>query len=200
MRWLAEADLGAVYGTPAASSLRKVADHLTADYARFIAASRFCVLTTVGPEGTDGSPRGDDGPVVRALDDRHIALPDWHGNQRIDSLRNIVRDGRCSLLFLVRGSLNAVRINGRARLTDDAELRTTFAHQGKQPRSVIVVQIHEVYFQCARAIMRAGLWHDQDDSADLPTPGQILANLTGGEVGGDAYDIEWPVRASKTMW
>lgn len=200
MRWLAESDLGDVYGTPAATSLRKVADHLTPDYARFIAASRFCVLTTIGPEGTDGSPRGDDGPVARALDDHHIALPDWHGNDRIDSIRNIVRDGRCSLLFLVRGSRNAVRINGMARLTDDAELRATFAHQGKPPRSVIVVQINEVYFQCARAILRAALWSGQDDSDGLPTPGQILANLTAGEVGGEAYDIEWPVRASATMW
>ncbi|MBC9247854.1 pyridoxamine 5'-phosphate oxidase family protein [Paracoccus sp. 11-3] len=200
MKWLSENDLADLYGAPAASALRKVTDHLTPDYARFIAASRFCVLTTVGPEGTDGSPRGDDGPVVAALDSRHIALPDWHGNDRIDSLRNIVRDGRCSLLFLVRGSRNAVRINGDARLTDDNELRATFTYQGKLPRSVIVVQINEVYFQCARAIMRAGLWAGQDDSDGLPTPGQILANLTDGEVGGESYDAEWPVRAAKTLW
>lgn len=200
MKWLNEDDLGGLYGTPAASSLRKVTDHLTPEYARFVTASRFCVLTTVGPEGTDGSPRGDDGSVVMILDNRHVALPDWHGNERIDSIRNIVRDGRCSLLFLVRGSRNAVRINGDARLTDDPELRATIAHQGKLPRSVIVVQISEVYFQCARAIMRAGLWAGQDDSDGLPTPGQILANLTGGEVGGERYDAEWPVRAAQTLW
>lgn len=200
MKWLSETDLGDLYGIPGPASLEKVADRLTPDYADFIRASRFCVLTTVGPEGTDGSPRGDDGPVARALDDKHLALPDWRGNDRIDSIRNITRDGRVSLMFLVRGSGNAIRVNGLARVTDDAELRASFTHQGKQPRTVIVVQVAEIYFQCARAVIRAGLWAGVDDSAGLPTPGRILANMTGGRVGGDAYDTEWPVRAAKTMW
>lgn len=200
MNWLKEDDLARIYGIPGPASLRKVADRLTPEYARFIEASRFCVLGTVGSEGTDGSPRGDDGPVVRALDEKHLVLPDWRGNDRIDSLRNIVRDGRVSLLFLVRGSGNAIRVNGTARLTDDAELRESFAHNGKLPRTVIVVQIEEIYFQCARAVIRAGLWEDRDDSNGLPTPGQILASLTDGEVGGAGYDAEWPERAAGTMW
>lgn len=200
MNWLEEADLAGIYGTPGPASIRKVADRLTPDYARFIAASRFCVLATVGPEGTDASPRGDDGPVARALDERHLAIPDWRGNDRIDSIRNIVRDGRVSLMFLVRGSGNAIRINGTARLTDDAELRDGFAHQGKLPRTVIVVRVAEIYFQCARAVIRSGLWEDCDDRDGLPTPGQILANMTEGEVGGASYDAEWPQRAAKTMW
>lgn len=200
MNWLQQGDLDRIYGTPAAASLRKVADRLTPDYATFIRASRFCVLSTVGPEGTDGSPRGDDGPVVTALDDRHLALPDWHGNNRIDSLQNILRDEHCSLMFMVRGATNVVRVNGTARLTDDAELRAQFARQGKEPRCVIVMRIGEIYFQCARAVMRAGLWTGQDDSDGLPTPGQILANMTSGEVGGDSYDSEWPIRAAKSMW
>lgn len=200
MNWLKEGDLARIYGTPGAASLRKVADRLTPEYARFIEAARFCVLGTVGPEGTDGSPRGDDGPVVRALDEKYLALPDWRGNDRIDSLRNIARDGRVSLMFFVRGSGNAIRVNGTARLTDDAELCQSFAHNGKLPRTVIVVQIGEVYFQCARAVIRAGLWEDRDDSKGLPTPGQILANMTSGEVGGAGYDAEWPERAARTMW
>lgn len=200
MKWLSEADLAGIYGTPGPASLRKVTDRLTPDYAAFLRAARFCVLSTVGPEGTDASPRGDDGAVVRALDDKHLALPDWRGNDRTDSLKNILRDPRVSLLFLIRGSETVIRVNGQARLTDDLDLRQGFARDGKLPRTVIVVQIGEVYFQCARAVMRAGLWSGVDDSAGLATAGQILAGLTEGEVGGVRYDAEWPGRAAQTMW
>lgn len=187
------------YGTAAAPSLRKVAQEMTPDYRAWIAASRFCVLTTVGPDGTDGSPRGDDGPVVRELDPRTLALPDWHGNNRIDSLRNIVVDGRVSLMFMVPGQTNVIRINGTARLTADAALRESFAFKGKQPRTVAVIKIQEIYFQCARALMRSELWSNPQ-AVDLPTPGKILAGLTDGSVGGDAYDQDWPERAAKTLW
>ena len=200
MKWLSEADLANIYGTPGSASLRKVSDRVTPDYAAFLDAARFCVLATVGPEGTDASPRGDDGAVVRIMDPVHLALPDWRGNDRIDSLSNITRDPRVSLMFLIRGSTTVIRVNGQARLTDDAELRDSFARDGKTPRTVIVVQIGEIYFQCARAVMRAGLWSGADDSAGLPTPGQILAGLTEGEVGGAKYDAEWPGRAALTMW
>lgn len=109
--------LDALYGAPGEASIVKVMDRLTPCYRDWIAASRFCVLTTVGPEGTDGSPRGDDGPVVLELDEKHLALPDWRGNERIDSLRNIVRDGRVSLMFMVPGSNNVVRVNGTAPMS-----------------------------------------------------------------------------------
>ena len=201
MRWLSEADLDGVYGPPAAAALRKVAGQLTPEYRRFIEAARFCAIATVGPEGTDCSPRGDDGPVARALDAGHLAIPDWRGNDRIDSIRNILCDGRVSLMFLVRGSGNAIRVNGRARLTDDQGLRDSFAtDKGHLPRTVIVVQVDEVYFQCARAIIRSGLWAGRDDSDGLPTPGRILAAMTDGEVGGEDYDRRWPERAAVTMW
>ena len=200
MNWLGEADLEAIYGTPGAAALRKVTDRLTPDYAAFVRASRFCVLSTVGPEGTDASPRGDEGAVVRIIDPQHLALPDWRGNERIDSLKNILRDPRVSLMFLIRGSSTVIRVNGQARLTDDQELREGFARDGKLPRTVIVVQIGEVYFQCARAVMRAGLWSGVDDSAGLATAGQILAGLTEGEVGGAGYDAEWPERAARSLW
>lgn len=191
--------LEALYGTPGAASLRKVADHLTPLYARWIAASRFCVLTTVGPDGTDGSPRGDDGPVVLPLDPRTLAMPDWRGNQRLDSLRNIVVDARVSLMFMVPGSNTVVRVNGKAALTADEGLRTRFARGEKLPRTVIVIRISEVYTQCARALVRAGLWA-RDDSAGLPTPGEILAEVSNGDEGGAIYDAQWPARAARTMW
>lgn len=200
MNWLNEDDLATIYGAPVEAAIRKVADRLTPDYMRFIAAARFCVLATVGPEGTDASPRGDDDAVARPLDDRHLALPDWHGNNRIDSIRNILRDGRVSLMFLVRGSGNAIRVNGTARLTDDADLREMFSHKGKLPRTVIVVQVREVYFQCARALMRSELWDGDDDSVGLPSPGEILANMTDGGFDGATYDAEWPEKAVRTMW
>ena len=200
MRWLSPEDLEQIYGAPAPASTRKVANRLTDAYRAHLQRARFCILSTVGPEGTDASPRGDDGPVVLELDAQTLALPDWRGNDRIDSLKNIARDDRTSLMFLIKGSGNVIRINGRARITDDAGLRARFTRDGKQPRTVIVIRIAEVYFQCARAVIRSNLWSGEDDSKGLPTPGQILASLTENEVGGDAYDTAWPIRAAQTMW
>ena len=193
------AALEALYGTPGQPSLRKVADHLTPLYRRWIMAARFAVLTTVGPAGTDGSPRGDDGPVVTELDPKTLAMPDWRGNNRLDSLRNIVSDGRVSLMFMVPGSNTVVRVNGTARLTADSALRARFERRGRQPATVIVIRIAEVYTQCARAVIRAGLW-SRDDAEGLPSAGDILAEVSKGEEGGAAYDAAWPARAAKTMW
>jgi PPOX class probable FMN-dependent enzyme len=193
-------DLEALYGTPGAPSLRKVARRMTPLYRKWIMASRLCVLSTVGPEGTDASPRGDNGPCVLELDPGTLALPDWRGNQRIDSLRNIVRDPRVSLMFFVPGSNNVVRLNGQARITADEALRARFDRQGKQPATVLVVAIDEIYSQCARALMRAGTWTAGDQSQGLPTMGEILAEQTDGEEGGKPYDDAWGARAAKTMW
>ncbi len=201
MTWITSLeDLHAHYGQPGQAATVKVTDHLTPAYRAWLERSRFCILTTVGPEGTDGSPRGDDGPVVRALDPRTLALPDWKGNERIDSLRNIVRDGRVSLIFLIPGSATAIRVNGTARLTADDPLRESFRHGEALPRSVIVISIAEVYSQCARAILRAGLWTGGDQSAGLPTAGDMLREITEGGIDGAAYDADWPGRAAKTMW
>ncbi|SMX23019.1 pyridoxamine 5'-phosphate oxidase family protein [Boseongicola aestuarii] len=193
-------ELEALYAKPGAASLRKVAHRMTPVYRRWIMASRFCVLTTVGPEGTDGSPRGDDGPVVTEIDAQTLAMPDWRGNNRMDSLRNIVRDPRVSLMFMVPGSTSVVRLNGTARITADADMLARFERDGAHPRSVILIDITEIYFQCARAILRAGLWTAGDESAALPTPGEMLKEATAGEVGGAEYDAEWSERAQKTMW
>ena len=193
-------DLHRHYGTPAEAATVKVTKHLTPAYRAWLEHSRFCVLTTVGPEGTDGSPRGDEGPVVAILDPQTLALPDWHGNNRIDSLRNIVRDGRVSLMFLIPGALNALRINGTARLTADDDLRGRFERDGKQPRTVIVIRIDEVYSQCARALIRSGLWTSGDQSGGLPTVGDMLREISEGRIDGKAYDASWPGRAAQTMW
>jgi hypothetical protein len=193
-------DLEALYGEPGAPSLRKVARRMTPLYRKWIMASRLCVLSTVGPEGTDASPRGDDGPCVLELDPGTLALPDWRGNNRIDSLRNIVADPRVSLMFFVPGSNNVVRLNGQARITADADLRARFDRQGKQPATVLVIAIDEIYSQCARALMRAGTWAAGDESEGLPSMGEILAEQTNGEEGGKPYDDAWGARAAATMW
>jgi len=197
-------ELEAIYGTPSKAALIKVADHLTPAYLAWIMASRLVMLSTVGPDGTDCSPRGDDGPVVQPLDDKTLLMPDWRGNNRMDSLRNIVADGRVSLMFLVPGSNNVVRINGTADVSIDADLTARFADRGRKPRSVIVVHVAEVYSQCARALMRAGTWAAGDESADLPTVGDMLAQIEAGFDGpafdGKEYDATWGARAAKTMW
>lgn len=201
MSWVEDLDaLHALYGTPGEAARIKVTPILTPAYRAHIERSRFCVLTTVGPEGTDGSPRGDSGPVVRIADARTLLLPDWKGNERIDSLRNIVRDGRVSLMFLVAGSSTAMRVNGSARLSAAPELCQSFARDGKAPRTVIVIEIAEVYSQCARALIRAELWTSGDQSAGLPTIGDMLREITEGRFDGASYDAGWPGRAAKTMW
>lgn len=193
-------DLEAIYGAPGSASLNKVARQMAPLYRKWIMASRFCIISTVGADGTDGSPRGDEGPVVQELDPGTLAMPDWRGNNRMDTLRNIVSDGRVSLLFMVPGSNTVVRVNGTARVTLDDDLRARFEHKGRLPRSVIVLKIKEIYTQCARAPMRSGLWTSGDQSEGLPSAGDILAEQTSGEEGGATYDAEWGARAAKTMW
>lgn len=184
------------------ASTAKVADHVTPEYRRIIEAAPFLALATVGPEGLDCSPRGDRGAVVVVDGPRRLLLPDRRGNNRIDSLRNVVRDPRVALMFLVPGSGNALRVNGEAHLEDDPALLESLAVDGRAPRSVMVIGVREVYFQCARAIIRAGLWQPERhiDPATLPSPGRILAGMSEGRVGGEAYDHEWPERARRSMW
>lgn len=193
-------ELTALYGEPSPAAIKKEADFITEDYAAFIRASRFMALSTVGPEGTDCSPRGDKGPVAHIHDAKTLLIPDRRGNNRIDSLRNILRDPRVSLMFMIPGSSTIIRVNGKAHLTADRDVLDSLAEAGKPPRSVIVVKTDAVYFQCSRALMRSALWQDAKEAADLPTAGQILANMTDGTVGGPDYDREWPKRAEESMW
>lgn len=195
-------DLESLYGTPSTAAMRKVSDHLTPQYRRLIAASPFCALATVGPEGADASPRGDRGAVVYELDDRTLAMPDRRGNNRMDSLRNIVRDGRVALMFLHPGSDTVTRVNGRAEVSVDPALIERFTTEGKPPRTVIVIHIAEVYFQCARAVMRSGLWDagTWPDPGTLPTPGEILTAQTRGAFDGAEYDAKRTDRAKDSLW
>jgi len=194
-------DLKAIYGEASEASTAKVTASLTPAYRTMIERSPFVALATVGPEGLDCSPRGDRGAVVRIEDDRTLALPDWRGNNRVDSLLNIVRDPRIALMFLIPGSDSVMRINGRAVVSVAPELLESFEMDGRHPRSVVVVTIEEAYFQCARAVMRAELWNAERQVAanDLPTPGDML-KAAKQDFDRDTYDREWPDRAAKTMW
>ncbi|MBB3947733.1 hypothetical protein GGQ73_003704 [Rhizobium skierniewicense] len=194
-------ELKAIYGTVAEASTIKVTPALTAEYRQMIEASPFVALATVGPEGMDCSPRGDKGGVVRVQDDRTLLLPDWRGNNRIDSLLNIVRDPRVALMFLVPGSTTTMRVNGTAVVSADLALLESFEMDGKHPRTVTVITIDEVYFQCARALIRSELWKTENfiDPASLPTPGALMKAATA-DFDKDTYDREWPERAAKTMW
>ncbi len=187
---------------PTPASIVKETDHITAHYRALIAASPFAVLATSGPEGLDCSPRGDAPGFVRVRDPRTLILPDRRGNNRIDSLRNIVRDPRVALLFLIPGSGTTLRVNGRAVISADAALLASFAVDGQAPRTAIILTVEAAYFQCARAILRSALWDAgrHVDPATLPTPGQMLAAVSEGEVGGEDYDRAWPARATGSLW
>ncbi|MEP3429477.1 MAG: pyridoxamine 5'-phosphate oxidase family protein [Roseibium sp.] len=189
------------YGTPGESSIIKEVDHLTNAYRQIVEIASFCALTTCGPEGLDCSPRGDAGPVVQIRNQKTLLMPDRRGNNRIDSLRNIVRDPRVSLMFMVPGWNNVLRINGKAEISVDPDLLASFEMEGKQPRSVIIITIQAAYFQCARAIMRADLWNPKKlaSNGDLPTPGLIMQEIKTG-FDGATYDNEWAGRAAKSMW
>lgn len=194
--------LDAIYGAPAEAATVKEVSRVTPHYRAYIEAAPFVVLATAGPEGLDCSPRGDRPGFVRVHDDKTVMLPDRRGNNRVDSLRNVVRDPRAALLFLIPGVSNTLRVNGRAHLSIEPELLASFAVDDKAPRSVMVVQVDAVYFQCARALIRSELWNPalHRDAKTLPSAGQILAALSQERVGGESYDQDWPGRAAKTLW
>ncbi len=193
-------ELEAIYASPAEASIVKQVDAIIPHYRRLIEASPFAVLATAGPEGLDCSPRGDLPGFVRVHDEKTLLLPDRRGNNRIDSLRNIIRDPRVALLFLIPGNGTTLRVNGRAQLNTDAPLLQSFAIENQLPRTVMIVYVEAVYFQCARAIIRSKLWETAQERQDLPTPGEILAHLSQHRVGGQEYDRNWPERARSTLW
>ncbi|PWB60316.1 MAG: flavin-nucleotide-binding protein [Bradyrhizobiaceae bacterium] len=197
-----EEALAVLYGAPVEASLAKEIDHVNPHYRALVEAAPFFALATSGPEGLDCSPRGDAPGFVRVADAKTVLIPDRRGNNRIDSLRNIVRDPRVALLFLIPGVGETLRINGRAEISVDPELLASFAVDGKAPRSVIVVRVERVYFQCARAILRAKLWDParRVERASLPSTGTILAELSQGRVGGESYDREMPARLQANLY
>ncbi len=196
-------ELEAIYHQqPVLASMAKEIHYLIPQYQKLIELSPFVALATIGPGGLDCSPRGDNQGFVRVLDPKTLAMPDRRGNNRIDSLRNIVANPRVALLFFIPGSGTTFRVNGRAHLTTNVELCKSFEVEGNLPRSVIVIKVEAAYTQCARAILRAGLWDSSKhvEKSEVPTIGEMLEAVTQGKINAEEYNINWPVRAKTSMW
>jgi uncharacterized protein len=187
---------------PYGPAVFKETDRITPQYRKLIEAAPFCVVATCGPEGLDCSPRGDPPGFVRVVDEHTLVIPDRRGNNRIDSLRNLVRDPRISLLFLIPGVGETMRINGRAKISADPKLTESFVINGKTPKCVLVVSVERAYFQCTKAIIRSKLWDPASkvDRQTLPTPGAILAEITDGKMGGPEHDRLAPERIKQTIY
>ncbi len=194
--------LQTLYGEKSRGAVLKEIDRLNSGYRKLVEAAPFVAVATAGPEGLDCSPKGDAPGFVRILDDRTLALPDRPGNNRVDGFTNILRDPRISLLFLIPGVGETLRVNGRASITVDPELMQCFAVNGKPPRCVLVVHIERVYFHCSKAIVRSRLWDEATkiDRSSLPSAGTLVAELTEGTLGGEAYDREAPQRIKATLY
>jgi len=194
--------LESIYGEPSGPAVLKEINHINPDYRAFIEAAPFCAMATSGPGGLDCTPRGDPPGFVRVRDEKTLLIPDRRGNNRIDSLRNLIADPRISLLFLIPGCGETIRVNGHAVISIEPELCESFAFAGKIPRSVIVVTVDRVYFQCAKAIVRSRLWDPatQIDRKKLPTSGTILAGISKGALGGPEHDRTAPERIKATLY
>jgi uncharacterized protein len=195
-------DLEALYGAALPRSLTKELDHLNEHYRMFVEKAPFVVVATSGPGGLDCSPRGDPPGFVRVVDDRTVMIPDRRGNNRLDTLRNLVGDPRISLLFLIPGVGETLRINGRAEILVDDKLNASFAVNGKPPKSVIRVTIDSVYYQCQKALARSRIWDadTQITRSDLPSAGQMNKTFHDGDFDAEAYDRDYPQRMKDTMY
>ena len=196
------AELDALYDAPMAGAVSKEIDHLTALHREYVAASPFALVATSGPGGLDCSPRGDGPGFVRVVDDRTLLLPDRRGNNRLDTIRNLVGDPRIALLFLVPGIGVTLRVNGTAEVTTDSALCESFAFQGKVPITVVRITAQSVYTQCPKALIRSKLWDPASfrDASELPSVGQIMELITAGEFDGAAYDAAYPQRIRDTIY
>jgi PPOX class probable FMN-dependent enzyme len=191
-----------IYGEPYGPSIANVSDRITAHYRAFIEAAPFFALASGGPEGFDCSPRGDAPGFVRVHDETTLLVPDRLGNNRIDSLRNILQDPRVALLFLIPGCGETIRVIGRAGISIDPALAQSFVVNGKTPRAVLIVSVDRIYYQCSKAIVRSKLWDASRhvDRKSLPSAGMILAELTDGKLGGEAHDRAAPERIKATLY
>lgn len=195
------AGLEALYGLPAGAAVIKEIDHISEHYKTFIEASPFVVLATSGPDGLDCTPRGDPAGFVRVVDRHTVMMPDRRGNNRLDTLRNLVRDPRIALLFLIPGDGRTLRINGRAEINIDPELCASFTMEGRVPRSVIVITAERVYFQCPKALIRSRLWDPSRhiDTQALPSSGVIMQALQES-FDAETYDRDYPQRLKETIY
>lgn len=194
--------LESLYGQVAAPSLLKEVDHIHPAYQPFIEAASFVVLASSGPQGLDASPRGDAPGFVQVHDAKTLYLPDRRGNNRLDTLRNILQDPQVALLFLIPGIGETLRVNGTARIAVDPALLARFEVNGQRPRTVLEITVTSVYFQCSRAVIRAGLWDASKHLARsaLPSPGAIFKQLCPTQVDGEAYDQALPQRIANTLY
>ena len=194
--------LDALYGDASPRSLTKEIDALNSQYQSFIEASPFMAVATVGMEGLDCSPRGEQGSVVRVVDANTIQFADRRGNNRLDTLRNIIEDDRIALLFLVPGIGETMRVNGRATISIAPELIEAFTVDGKSPKTVVEVKVERVYFQCSKALVRSGIW-DSDIArsfGDVPSAGEMLAATTNDSFDALEYDRMLEKRYSDELW
>jgi PPOX class probable FMN-dependent enzyme len=191
-----------LYGAPSVASIKKEVNYVHPQYRAFIEAAPFIAIATSGPDGIDVSPRGDRAGFVHVEDERTLLLPDRRGNNRIDSLRNIIDDPRVALLFLIPGVGETVRVNGRAAILVDPLLLERFTVDGKAPRSVLRIHVEKVFVQCSRAVVRSKLWDPavQLNRAALPSLGTILQDLSSGEINGQQYDLDLPDRLATTLY
>lgn len=191
-----------IYGEASPRSLTKEIDYISDHYRAFIEKAPFVAVATSGPEGLDCSPRGDPPGFVRVLDSKTVLIPDRRGNNRIDTLRNLVRDTRVSLLFLIPGVRETMRINGRAEIITDPELLESFIMQNKLPRSILAVTVDRIYFQCSKALVRSGLWtaEAQIERTELPSTGEMIAALSSDGFDSEEYDKGYPAHMKKTIY
>lgn len=189
-----------LFGAVGEASRRKEADFIHPVYRRWIEASPFAVLATCGSGGLDASPRGDPAGLVVVQDERTLLLPERRGNNRIDSLRNIIEDERVALLFFIPGVGETLRVNGRAEITTNADVMARLSMEGRPPQCVLRISVDAVFFQCARAMHRSNLWGTTSRPAAVPTAGEMLQALTQGALGGAAYDAELPARQRATLY
>jgi PPOX class probable FMN-dependent enzyme len=194
--------LEALYGQPHERALRKEIAYVNEDYRAFIEVAPFVVLATAGPDGLDCSPRGDAPGFVRVVDERTLALPDRIGNNRLDSLRNIIVEPRLALLFIIPGVGESLRVNGRGRIVSDPKWLDSFAVEGKLPRTVLLIDVDSVYFHCSKALVRSKLWDPARhvERSRLPSAGEILRRVSGAEFDAAAYDRELPERVRTTLY
>ncbi|MFM8898765.1 MAG: pyridoxamine 5'-phosphate oxidase family protein [Burkholderiales bacterium] len=188
--------------SPGETALAKEADYIHPLYRPYIEASPFAVLTTLGPQGLDASPRGDAPGFIQVADEHTLLLPDRRGNHRLDSLKNVLHDPRVALLFMIPGVKETLRVNGLARISAASALLERFVVDGKAPRSMLVIKVHKVFFQCGRALIRSRLWNPERPVLEkaLPTPGDILQALSGQGIDGQAYDSALPARQANTLY
>ena len=194
------AALEALYDQVLETAANKSTDRLDAPTRAFIAACPFVLLGTQGARGNHITPRGDAPGFVQALDDHHVMLPDRKGNNRLDGLRDILEDNRVSLLFLIPGVNETLRLHGTATISTDPVLRAQSVAQGKEPATVLIIKIREIFVQCPKSLMRSALWGGQARPAEAPSLGQLISAHKKGAVDAAAYDLAAPARMKANLY